>query len=302
MTTVAFGRDLAELGRANRPKLGHRNRAFETEHAPRLSKDLDFDYYSRRLPVDGSGELREVIVDDVTDEIRFDAEPLVQESISQPSNLLPWDLVHEGDRLVRRFLHSLLDDGEVRRIASQGHGIGQGSLGDPVPQQLRGDDIHIHAQDSTELLAQAGQPHQRIVARRVEMHEDVDVATGGGVTAGDGSKEPRIAGSVAPQNLVQLLTAGSDGCPGVVRGIGNGHPRTIGAKAADHHQREAGTRRSWGRRGWHPRISEPAVGALRALRSPDRRMAFDHAVAARKTECASDPRSAGLSPTRSSGP
>lgn len=116
---------------------------------------------------------------------------------------------------------------------------------------------------------------------RVEIHEDVDVATRGGVTAGDGSKEPRIAGSVAPQNLVQLLTASSDGCPGVGRGTGNGHARSIAAKAADHHQRQAGARRSWGRRGWHPRISEPAVGALRALRSPDRRMAFDHAVATR---------------------
>jgi hypothetical protein len=36
-----------------------------------------------------------------------------------------------------------------------------------------------------------------------------------------------------------------------------------------------------GSRASHPHISEPTVGALRALRSPDRRMAFDRAVAAR---------------------
>ena len=82
-----------------------------------------------------------------------------------------------------------------RRNASQSHGIGEGRLGDPVPQQFRGDDVH----------------------------EDVDVAFGGGVTAGDGSEEPRIAGSVAPQDLVQLLTARSDGFPGVSRGVGDGH-------------------------------------------------------------------------------
>ena len=109
-----------------------------------------------------------------------------------------------------------------RRNASPGHGIDQGRLGDPVPQQFLGDDIHIHAQNSPELLAQASQPHQRIASRRVEIHDDVDVAIGGGVTAGDGSEEPRIAGSVAPQDLVQLLTARSDGFPGVGRGVGDG--------------------------------------------------------------------------------
>ena len=40
-----------------------------------------------------------------------------------------------------------------RRSASQGHGIGQGRLGDPVPQQFRGDYVHIHAQNAHELLA-----------------------------------------------------------------------------------------------------------------------------------------------------
>ena len=39
--------------------------------------------------------------------------------------------------------------------------------------------------------------------------------------------------------------------------------------------------RAVGSRASHPHISELTVGALRALRSPDRRMAFDRAVAAR---------------------
>ena len=123
-----------------------------------------------------------------------------------------------------------------RRNASQTRGIGQGRLGDAVPQQLPGDDIHIHAQNVPELLAQASQPHQRITSREIEIHEYVDVAIGGGVTAGDGSEEPRIAGSVAPQDLVQLLTAGSDGFPCVGRGIGDGDAPRIGAKTADHHE------------------------------------------------------------------
>ena len=77
---------------------------------------------------------------------------------------------------------------------------------------------------------------RRIASRGVEIHENVDVAIGGGVTTGDGSEEPRIAGSVAPQDLVQLLTAGSDGFRALAAALVMVMLSRIGAKTADDHQ------------------------------------------------------------------
>jgi hypothetical protein len=94
-------------------------------HAPRLGRDLDFTLYPRHLPLDGGGELREVIVDDVADELRVDAKVLVHHNVSQPRN---------------------------RRIAS----------------------------------------------RRVEIHEDIDVASGGGVMR---ATDPKSRGLLAPSPL-----------------------------------------------------------------------------------------------------
>lgn len=93
----------------------------------------------------------------------------------------------------------------VTSTGSQGDRVDQGGVGHSAPQELRGDDVDIVPECRADAGADAGDADQLAVALvRQQIDDEVHVAVGPGVAAGDRAEDP---GLTAPNSSSTAWTS-----------------------------------------------------------------------------------------------
>lgn len=87
--------------------------------------------------------------------------------------------------------------------------------------------INISAKDETKLLAQSRETHEGIYSTWQEIDDDVNIACCRCIATSDRSEEPGIAGGVACQRLLEVITVFRDHRPNLGGDVCRWHIRRV---------------------------------------------------------------------------